>query len=83
MVDIEEVPGGRIMVWIRESGDVFGVTMLLDDGRGYSYTSEEGHTGFPSSYQPGQLLAWALERWPTGDLAADLASAVDRAVEAP
>jgi hypothetical protein len=64
MVEIEEAPGGRIMVWIRESGDVFGVTLLIDGGRGYSYTSEEGHSGFPSSYDAARLLAWAREHWP-------------------
>jgi hypothetical protein len=64
MVELEEVPGGRIMTWIRESGDVFGVTLLLDSGRGYSYTSEEGHSGFPSTHDAARLFAWARERWP-------------------
>jgi hypothetical protein len=72
MVEIEEVPGGRILAWIRESADVFGVTLLLDSGRGYSYTSEQGHIGFPSSYEPARLFAWARQRWPA-DAAAESA----------
>ena len=64
MVEFEEAPGGRIMAWIREDGEVFGVTLLLDGGRGYSYTSEEGHSGFPPVYDPARLFGWARERWP-------------------
>jgi hypothetical protein len=64
MVEIEVVPGGRIMAWIRESGELFGVTLLLDSGQGFSYSCQEGHNDFPSAYEPARLFAWARERWP-------------------
>lgn len=63
MVEIEDAPGGKIIVWVRESGDVFGVTLLFDDGHGYSYTSQEGHGDFPPTYDAARLFAWARERW--------------------
>jgi hypothetical protein len=71
----ERVPGGCVLAWIREQGDLFGVTLLPDGviGGGRSYTSEEEHVGFPSTYDGSLLLAWGRKHWPVSDLATDLA----------
>jgi len=71
MVLTEQVGGGRVLAWIRESGDLFGVTLLPDVGPGQSFTSAEGHEGFPTSYDASALLAWGRERWPGKDLTTD------------
>ena len=68
----EQAPGGCVRAWIRESGDLFGVTLLPDVGHGHSFTSDEGHAGFPSSYDAPALFAWARKRWPDKDLMTDL-----------
>ena len=63
---IEHVVGGRIEAWQREDG-LFGVRLLPNEGQpdypGHSYTSTEGHDGFPESYDVEALLAWGRARW--------------------
>ena len=84
MVVSEQLPDGLVMAWIRKSGDVFGVTLLPDAGPGHSFTSEEGHPGFPSKYDAGALFAWGRQRWHVkDDLLTDLRpGSVRRAGEA-
>jgi hypothetical protein len=58
----EHVEGGRIEAWLRDDG-LFGVSLLPDSGGGHSYTSAEGHDGFPAEYDSAALLAWGRARW--------------------
>jgi hypothetical protein len=69
--DFERVEGGRIEVWLREDG-MFGVSLLPDEGKadnaagGRSYTSAEGLSDFPETYDAEALKAWGRKRWPDG-----------------
>jgi len=64
--EFERVDGGRIEIWQRDDG-LFAVRLLPDEGQpgypAFTYTSTEGHQGFPETYDPEALMAWGRARW--------------------